>query len=173
MPNKSPEMHSRRGRRVSRRYKKRQRIRIIVITLLILFIGGLVSLISVLKKTESSSVFHLDHECVLGEDTCVAISGEQKVTLSADEKPESLKVITFTTTLTNIHADHIVLDLQGKKMFMGINQIDMKKVNDNTWSGSIEMSVCTTGSMTWLASLLIHDESLAYPTRAEFEFVAQ
>jgi hypothetical protein len=58
-------------------------------------------------------------------------------------------------------------------MFMGINQIDMKKVNDNTWSGSIEMAVCTTGSMTWLASLLIHDESLAYPTRAEFEFVAQ
>ena len=152
MPNKSPEMHSRRGRRVSRRYKKRQRIRIIVITLLILFIGGLVSLISVLKKTESSSVFHLDHECVLGEDTCVAISGEQKVTLSTNEKPESLKVITFTTTLTNIHADHIVLDLQG---------------------GSIEMAVCTTGSMTWLASLLIHDESLAYPTRAEFEFVAQ
>jgi len=173
MEDNTTQTHRRRGKHISRRYKRRQRLRLIIIIGLVLLLALLASFVSLFKMSETAPIFHLDYDCVLGEETCVAISGEKKIVLTTNVKPASMEAITFTTTLTNVHADHIILDLQGKKMFMGINQVDMTKVSDNTWQATIELAVCTTGSMTWLASLLIHNENLAYPTRAEFEFTAR
>jgi hypothetical protein len=66
-----------------------------------------------------------------------------------------------------------MLDLKGRDMFMGLNQVMLSKVagQDDLWQGEVVLGVCTTGKMTWVTSVITEHQGRL--TQADFFFDAQ
>ncbi|QEQ96366.1 hypothetical protein [Neptunomonas concharum] len=114
-------------------------------------------------------------QCDLTEGACYAKLDEVEIALSIEPKQfSSLKPLLFTAEISGLDATEAILDLQGKEMYMGINQTPLT-LNPNTrvWTGVTELAVCTTGSMLWQASVIARENDQTTPIKATFEFVAQ
>jgi hypothetical protein len=112
--------------------------------------------------------------CDLNNSSCLAQDNSQSISLSIDtDSIHSAKALPFIVTLADIKAEQVMVDLQGKEMFMGLNQVMMKPVpgTDNQWQADVTLAVCTTGTMTWVAT--IKTEANGIITDAAFEFDAQ
>ena len=114
-------------------------------------------------------------QCDLTKGACYAKLDEVEIALSIEPKQfSSLKPLLFTAEISGLDATEAILDLQGKEMYMGINQTPLT-LNPNTqvWTGVTELAVCTTGSMLWQASVIARENDQTTPIKATFEFVAQ
>lgn len=79
----------------------------------------------------------------------------------------------FEIRLEGVVADTIHLSLEGRDMYMGISQTDLKPVADKPgyWNGISELAICTTGEMTWRARVTVqHGPTI---TEANFDFSAR
>jgi hypothetical protein len=163
-------------KRRSRRHRKRQQ-RIILALIAAVLLLAMIFIIPWVGKMRQvmnpAPDFETVSGCLLGSDTCIARHDHQLVALTLDKVPMSATPMVFTTRLEGFEAESVVLDLQGKEMFMGINQVDMQQVQPGTWSVQTELPVCTTGRMTWHATVLIHEADRDHPIKAVFEFEAQ
>jgi predicted nucleic acid-binding Zn ribbon protein len=171
---KMDRQSSSRKRRSRRQRKRQQRIILAIIAAILLLI--LIFLIPWLGKMRQvinpAPQFEVVTDCQLGTDTCVARYEHQLVALTVDKVPMSATPMVFTTRLEGFEAESVVLDFQGKEMFMGINQTDMHQIEPGVWSIQTELPVCTTGRMVWHATVLIHEADRDYPIKAIFEFEA-
>lgn len=73
--------------------------------------------------------------------------------------------------IEGLAARNVVLSLEGREMYMGINQTTLRPANtdSSTWEGETELAVCTTGRMVWRAMLLIETDTNVYKTWFDFE----
>lgn len=111
--------------------------------------------------------------CLLNHHRCSAREKEQQVELSVEaDTIQSLTPLPFVAALSGLEADTVTLVLEGKEMFMGVNQIPMTQQPDGTWQATTELAVCTTGKMVWLANIII-ERANQRPVKATFEFEAR
>lgn len=153
--------------------KTTQHIRILImITLLSGILFFLLKLPIILSDLQQSIPFTTSENCDLKKTKCIAVKGDRSISLEIIPKNiGSLVPLTFSVTLHNIEAQSILLDIQGKEMYMGINQIKLSPASGkNNWIGTTELAICTTGMMTWNASVLAYSDQSAEPDIATFEF---
>ncbi len=107
--------------------------------------------------------------CDLNQQNCELIVGGRKVSLSLSPTPaRSLTPLTFTARFEGRQPEKLWLDIQGDEMYMGLNQPQMTR-SDNQWTATTELSVCTTGKMLWRATLVVVDADQEYQLPFYFE----
>lgn len=148
------------------------------VALLLLIIAGLGLVLWFPSLLDSQSlerlVFKTEANCSVKNRLCNAVNAEQKIgLLIKSEQVHSLKPLQFEVMLAGIKAEQIMLDLKGRDMYMGLNQTLLTKVagKSNLWRGEAALTVCTTGNMTWIASVVV--ESSGELLQADFEFDAR
>lgn len=150
-------------------------LQILIIFVIIIGLGSVIYLPKLLQETPPHTrQLQTVPECNLHHEQCKAVSNEQQIELSiVAEEISSSKPLQFEVTLDNIDAQQVMVDLQGKSMYMGINQTLLTKVSDtqNRWQGNITLPICTTGKMTWVSSIQIEEQGQII--KADFEFDAQ
>jgi hypothetical protein len=126
-----------------------------------------------LKTPAPQASLSVPANCNLHNRSCSATAAEQQMTLDIKGPIRSASPMRFEVTLQNINADQVMLDLKGKEMFMGLNQVMMTRVegSENRWQADVSLAVCTTGEMTWISSVIA--EQNGHLTQADFEFIAQ
>lgn len=148
-----------------------------LISIIAVLIGlGLAIYLPNMLKTESTDTVFLqtDAGCSLNNGRCHSKLKDQQLALTI--KSETIRSATpmlFEVTLENIQADQVMLDLKGKEMFMGLNQVMLSPVagQPNQWQGEVTLAVCTTGEMTWISSVVVEKNGLK--SQADFEFTAR
>ncbi|WP_299179603.1 hypothetical protein [uncultured Neptuniibacter sp.] len=111
--------------------------------------------------------------CSLNTSSCIATHEDQQISVTIkSDNIRSATPLVFEVSLKNISADQVMLDLKGKEMFMGLNQVMMRQVPDSAglWQAEVTLAVCTTGEMTWITSVITEAEGDL--TQANFEFNA-
>lgn len=150
-------------------------LQILIIFVIIIGLGSVIYLPQLLQETPPHTRQLLTApECDLHQGKCIAADDNQQVELSiAAEEISSSKPLLFDVTIENIAAEQVLVDLQGKSMYMGVNQTLLTKIpgTDNRWQGSITLPICTTGKMTWVSSIKIEEQGQI--TQANFEFDAR
>ncbi|WP_415881624.1 hypothetical protein [Neptuniibacter sp. QD34_54] len=150
-------------------------LQILIIFVIIIGLGSVIYLPQLLQETPPHTRQLLTApECDLHQGKCLAADDNQQVELSiVAEEISSSKPLLFDVTIENIAAEQVLVDLQGKSMYMGINQTLLTKIpgTDNRWQGSITLPICTTGKMTWVSSIKIEEQGQV--TQADFEFDAR
>ncbi|WP_415903938.1 hypothetical protein ACMXYW_10030 [Neptuniibacter sp. QD48_55] len=150
-------------------------LQILIIFVIIIGLGSVIYLPQLLQETPPHTRQLLTApECDLHQGKCIAADDNQQVELSiVAEEISSSKPLLFDVTIENIAAEQVLVDLQGKSMYMGVNQTLLTKIpgTDNRWQGSITLPICTTGKMTWVSSIKIEEQGQI--TKANFEFDAR
>jgi len=152
-------------------------LQVLIILVIIIGLGSVIYLPQLLQETPPHTRQLLTApECDLHQGKCSAATankGKQVELSIIAEEISSSKPLLFDVTLDNITADQVMVDLQGKTMYMGINQTLLSKIpgTENRWQGSITLPLCTTGKMTWISSIKIEEQGQV--TQANFEFDAR
>lgn len=106
--------------------------------------------------------------------SCQASSEDRSIQLSfKDGNFHSMQPLPVEVVLKNIPADQVMLDLQGRDMYMGLNQNQLSPVagKPGHWRGEITLAVCTTGEMIWKASVVTGKARQTH--QADFFFTAR
>ncbi len=114
------------------------------------------------------------NQCDLTRASCIASAGEQSMTLTLAPTPISSKApLQVEVAVAGFATDQILLTLEGRDMFMGINQFPLRPVDGqpDLWRGEAELAACTSGEMRWQARLSA--ATLSGTTEATFEFSAR
>lgn len=110
--------------------------------------------------------------CNLNSGPCeVTINGRSAYFSVSPTPIRSLQPLTVKLVGEDLELEMATLNLEGKEMYMGINQTHMSQTTASHWQGSTEIALCTTGKMQWLARLGLTDKSGQYHS-AVFEFEA-
>jgi len=131
-------------------------------TLVLLF--GLYFYYSVQNRAEFELV-----DCHVAQQSCRFNTpfGEAHFSL-LPQPPSSRAGISFELNLDGVQPDKVWVDLQGKEMYMGVNQTNLLRVN-NRWSAPATLGVCTTGTMRWILTLILEREQQQKIYRFEFD----
>ncbi|WP_415891848.1 hypothetical protein ACMXYN_10920 [Neptuniibacter sp. PT8_73] len=150
-------------------------LQILIIFVIIIGLGSVIYVPQLLQETPPHTRQLLTApECDLHQSKCTAAIEDQQVELSIiAEEISSSKPLLFDVTIENIAAEQVLIDLQGKSMYMGVNQTLLTKIpgTTNRWQGNITLPICTTGKMTWISSIKIEEQGQV--TQANFEFDAR
>lgn len=116
-------------------------------------------------KTSSASI---KNTCDLNLKDCIYIFNNEKILISVNPKP--IKALNTNKIKITIKSNKIYNDLKlrvyGINMFMGITEINLYKIKDNTFEGNIILSSCTKDLMRFKADVLENDKL----TDFSFEF---
>lgn len=108
--------------------------------------------------------------CDIGEGRCtleqngLALSFELTPT-----PPSSAGPLAARLTTRGFSPRKVLLSLEGRDMYMGLNQTELLPAGGDIWQGETQLAVCTTGEMVWRAILLIETEDRTYRTWFDFE----
>jgi hypothetical protein len=155
--------------------KKKSVLPFISIAAVLIGLGLVLYLPNLVEKDNQAPALKLTHpDCSLNNGECVAKQDQQEIALEI--KSETIRSATpmlFEVTLNNIKANQVMLDLKGKEMFMGLNQVMLEPVSGdpNRWQGEVTLAVCTTGEMVWVSSVVLEKDGKK--TQADFEFTAR
>lgn len=125
-------------------------------------------------QTTENPLFLTDSNCSIKTSACRATLDTRSI--SVDVSPREIRStvpMTFSVTLTGINADVVNLSLEGREMYMGLNQITLSPVANQpgVWRGVTELAVCTTGEMTWRARIIAQQDQ--QQLEAHFDFKAK
>lgn len=84
------------------------------------------------------------------------------------QPPSSKAGISYELSLDGQQPDKAWVDLQGKEMYMGVNQTNLALAN-NRWSAPATLGVCTTGEMRWILTLILERAEQQKIYRFEFD----
>lgn len=150
------------------------RKQISIICLAIIALAAVVLIPKYFQTTPATSMLSTDAECDLHATKCSAQHAQQAINLDIKaEQISSAKSMLFEVELENLEANQIMLDIKGKQMYMGVNQVHLNRVagENNRWQGEVTLPVCATGSMTWVTSVITEKDGQL--TQADFEFDAK
>lgn len=112
--------------------------------------------------------------CDITRQSCTVKQGDIAITLDIDaEQVRSMMPLNYRVKVEGADVQAVMLDMQGVDMFMGLNQTQLKPSTElpGWYTGSGELGVCTTGEMTWRATVTVNTS--AGPVQTGFEFRAQ
>lgn len=144
----------------------RQRLLISATLITLLCVTGLSLYFS---NRESGHVQQIS--CPLASQACEfeTTFGSAKFTL-LPQPPSSKEGINLELQLSDQQPEKVWVDLQGKEMYMGVNQTNLQLEN-GSWAAPATLGVCTTGEMLWELTLIL--EHLQQQDIYRFEFSAR
>ncbi|HEX8961464.1 MAG TPA: hypothetical protein VF801_00565 [Rhodocyclaceae bacterium] len=127
----------------------------IVAALLLVAAGGYYFSPLLLPKADVTAA--ADPGCSLHERACgAAVPGGGRIELSMAPRPiPNVQPLTAEVTLAGLTANKVVLDLAGAKMNMGVNRVELAPVAPGRFAGTSSLPVCVTGSMDWIATVMV------------------
>jgi hypothetical protein len=99
----------------------------------------------------------IDSRCDLHTGPCTStIPGGGRIELSVAPRPiPLLRPININVRVNGLEARTVEVDFAGESMYMGFNRRPMQRQGDGSYTGSTVLPVCVTGSMAWLASVIV------------------
>lgn len=64
--------------------------------------------------------------------------------------------------------DSVWVDLQGKEMYMGVNQVNLLQ-RGSVWQAEANLGICTTGTMRWVLNLILEQSDGQEVYQFEFD----
>lgn len=109
------------------------------------------------KGTGTTLTAPLDSRCDLHSGPCVSsIPGGGRIEIVIAPHPiPLLRPITINVKVNGLEARTVEMDFAGESMYMGFNRRAMQRQGDGSYTGSTVLPVCVTGSMAWLASVIV------------------
>lgn len=98
----------------------------------------------------ATAAIDLEEFCHLSTQTCTQNS--VKMTLEHDTT-QPLLPSTLSVEWPNATDESLLLSLQGLEMEMGVVKIQLSKIGNGFYEGSVILPVCTTDDMTWYGTL--------------------
>jgi hypothetical protein len=94
-------------------------------------------------------------DCLIDAGTCSKSAGAQKVVFDISPKPvRTMKELTFIVRLADGNMPpSLVLDLSMPGMYMGRNEVTLKKTRDGSYSGRGIIPRCPSGRKLWQAEI--------------------
>jgi len=111
-------------------------------------------------------------DCLATDKGCRTQQDQLSIGMQLDtQRVRAATPLQFEVELGNIPAEAVMVDLQGRDMYMGINQVQLSPVPDKPgfWQGETELAVCVTGEMTWQASVVAATTKARISTQFEFK----
>jgi hypothetical protein len=98
-----------------------------------------------------------DAGCNLQQQACgAALPGGGRIELAITPRPiPNLQALAVEVRLAERQASHVVLDLAGATMNMGVNRTDLVDAGGGRYTGTTSLPVCVTGAMSWRATVLL------------------
>lgn len=97
--------------------------------------------------------------CDINSGQCEVNSQDIQYRFTLGPMPaRSLNNMTLTAETNLPGINRVWVDLQGADMYMGVNQFELEKI-ESQWKGQTQLAVCTTGSMTWIAKVILETDS--------------
>ena len=120
-----------------------------------------------LPKTDATGVAQAD--CDLQRQACPAILPDgSRLQLSITPRPIAfLQSLRVEVALGGIEARKVEVDFAGESMNMGYNRGQLAAAGSGNYAGEASLPVCVSGSMTWVATVLIETDRqrIAVPYR--------
>ena len=110
--------------------------------------------------------------CEITEAGCNTQQDELSMQLQlSTDQPRSAEPLSFQLELGNIPASAVMIDLQGRDMYMGVNQAQMSPVEGKPglWQVTTELPICVTGEMVWQAKVHAMTDNASVSTTFEFK----
>ncbi|QWU79980.1 hypothetical protein CNZW441b_0662 [Campylobacter novaezeelandiae] len=108
------------------------------------------------RLTTKVSSASAKNACDLNLKDCIYTFNNEKISISINPKP--IKALNTNKIKITIKSNKIYNDLKlrvyGINMFMGITEINLYKIKDNTFEGNIILSSCTKDLMRFKADVL-------------------
>lgn len=115
----------------------------------------------------------VDGSCDLHSATCEArFNHGGSLLFSMNPQPvKPLTQLDLKVHLSNMDAQQVLVDFQGIGIDMGFYRPELKRNNDNLYSGQASLSVCTLDKMLWQATVIVKSEKgmMIAPFRFEVE----
>jgi hypothetical protein len=107
------------------------------------------------QSVSSSQAAGQQADCLINEGICSKAVGAQKVVFDISPKPvRAMKELTFTVRLDGGNMPpSLVLDLSMPGMYMGRNEVTLKKTGDGGYSGRGVIPRCPSGKKLWQAEI--------------------
>ncbi|MBV1789589.1 hypothetical protein KQ940_16160 [Marinobacterium sp. D7] len=147
-------------------------IRLLFALVLVATLGTLMLLLPDWLQPESSVGIQLKPPaCDLNQGACLLQQGDIELEFSLGPAPiQSLQTLTAQLRLTGAELERVHLSLEGRDMYMGLNQVALTPTGTNgIWHGNTELAACTTGRMVWRARLTLESKHQQYTTWFDFE----
>ncbi|WP_432695820.1 hypothetical protein ACQUQP_14930 [Marinobacterium sp. YM272] len=123
-----------------------------------------------LEPAEQAAIVLTPPACDIAEQRCVIQDRGIKLAFALSPTPlHSATPLTAMLEIEGIPVRRVILSLEGRDMYMGINETELRPSGSNLWQGKTELAVCTTGQMVWRAALLIEADDAIYKTWFDFE----
>lgn len=126
------------------------------------------------QQTSADQLTLSNPDCSITDGPCQATKDDFQVQLSVDATQiHSATPLTFEIEVSDPSVDAVALHLEGRDMYMGLNQKQFSRVegSDTRWQGTTELAICTTGEMIWRAKVLTRNNNRL--SEAQFYFSAQ
>ena len=124
-------------------------------------------------QIDSVQTATVDPACDLHRQACEALfENEGKVVFSVSPKPiKPLTSLKLNVEVININANSVLVDFQGIGIDMGFYRPELVKQDDNHFSGTASLSVCTLEKMLWQSTVIIKTDegAIIAPFRFEVE----
>lgn len=130
-------------------------------------LAGILTAEGAIVSTAAARDAEAETECDIHEGPCSLELDGRSVELEISPKPvEAMKDLTFTVEVTGpALSDPPHIDLDMPDMEMGPNRVEMKKQEENTYTGTGLIVKCPSGKKTWQAVVTIPGTG-----KAEFVF---
>lgn len=80
-----------------------------------------------------------------------------------------MKPLDFNMVLLGVEATSIVIDIRGRNMDMGFNQVSMIHGPDDSWQGNGILPICNLRRMLWTAEVVLDSDQGRYKIPFYFE----
>lgn len=142
------------------------------IAALLVAIGGAVGAKLWLRPQPATTVSAaLDAACNLHAGPCSSnIPGGGRVELAIEPRPiPLLRPLRLVARVEGLDARMVEIDFTGVDMNMGYNRPQLKRENDNQFTGQATLPVCITGRMEWQAAVRVTTDK--FTAVAPFRFI--
>jgi archaellum component FlaF (FlaF/FlaG flagellin family) len=128
------------------------------------------------EAASDSEIIRIDQDnetCSLQKNACV-VTIPQLGQITFEITPREIRMNTpliLRLTADSQKAAEVWVDFLGVDINMGYNRVALKKSEGNVYLGEATLPVCSTGSMTWQATILLklNDQMFGVP----FEFITE
>lgn len=104
-------------------------------------------------------------ECQLDKQVChLSLNSDQSIRLEISPRPIPLvKPLTVSVNLDGLpQVDFAQLEIEGVNMFMGLQIVPLKAINQDRLTGEFSLPICSTQHMEWKATLVIRQGNQQY-----------
>ncbi len=112
--------------------------------------------------------------CDISQQSCSVSQGDMTITVDITPRTiRSMVPLEYRVRVSGVEVESAMLEMQGVDMFMGLNQTPLQASTSEPglFTGTGELGVCTTGEMTWRATVTVNTAS--GPVQTWFDFRAK